>query len=579
MKQLNLANGLRIPVDIVTESVGILAKRRAGKSTTARRLTEQLFTAKQQVVVVDPKGDWWGLLFDRSGKGPGLPFIVLGGEHGHAPLQSGGGEIVGRLVVEQHVSLILDLSQFRKHEIATFMADFMETLYRLKASEKYRTPVMLVIDEADAIAPQRPQPNEARMLGAAEDLVRRGGQRGIGVTLITQRAAVLNKNVLTQIGVLIVLRTIAPQDRKAMDEWITAHGTPEQRAILLESLSSLPTGTAWVWSPGWPDADGIFQKVDMLLPETFDSSSTPKAFANRRQLANAAPVDLEALRERMADAIAHAKENDPGELKKTVATLRDEKLKLQRQLDSLRAETPAAQIEYVDKPVLTKKVLQQIEKTLSRAERVAAQLKGLGAQFDDLRLQVLGELQGVNEGLERSLAASAPLGAVQPAPGNNPLAAPTNSSGLPSGELAVLRAIAQHAAQGLPRPTITLMTGYMRSTRDAYIQRLVKRDLVRLEGSRLYPTSHGMAAVDGMAPLPTGQAAIEYWRKNLPAGESELFDIIAKAYPKPVARPELQAATNKKRSTVDAYVQRLDRRELIAVDRDGIKLADQFFHS
>jgi hypothetical protein len=407
-----------------------------------------LFTAKQQVVVVDPKGDWWGLLFDRSGKGPGLPFIVLGGEHGHAPLQSGGGEIVGRLVVEQHVSLILDLSQFRKHEIATFMADFMETLYRLKASEKYRTPVMLVIDEADAIAPQRPQPNEARMLGAAEDLVRRGGQRGIGVTLITQRAAVLNKNVLTQIGVLIVLRTIAPQDRKAMDEWITAHGTPEQRAILLESLSSLPTGTAWVWSPGWPDADGIFQKVDMLLPETFDSSSTPKAFANRRQLANAAPVDLEALRERMADAIAHAKENDPGELKKAIAALRDEKLKLQRQLDSLRSETPAPQIEYVDKPVLTKKVLQRIEQTLSKAERVAAQLKAIGTQFDDLRLQVLGELQGVNEGLERTLAATTPLGAVQPAPGNNPLAAPTNSSGLPSGELAVLRAIAQHRGAG-----------------------------------------------------------------------------------------------------------------------------------
>jgi len=64
------------------------------------------------------------------------------------------------------------------------------------------------MDEADAIAPQWPMRGEKRMLGAVEDLVRRGGQRGIGVVMLRQRAAVLNKNVLTQIGILIVLRTI-----------------------------------------------------------------------------------------------------------------------------------------------------------------------------------------------------------------------------------------------------------------------------------------------------------------------------------------------------------------------------------
>jgi DNA helicase HerA-like ATPase len=62
--------------------------------------------------------------------------------------------------------------------------------------------MMLVIDEADAIAPQKPQKGEERMLGAAEDIVRRGGQRGIGCVLVTQRSAVLNKNVLTQAQIL-----------------------------------------------------------------------------------------------------------------------------------------------------------------------------------------------------------------------------------------------------------------------------------------------------------------------------------------------------------------------------------------
>jgi DNA helicase HerA-like ATPase len=73
-------------------------------------------------------------------------------------------------------------------------------------------------------------------LGAVEDLVRRGRARGIGVTLVTQRAAVLNKDVLTQAEVLVALRTIAPQERDAIDAWIRVHGTPQEREALMASL-------------------------------------------------------------------------------------------------------------------------------------------------------------------------------------------------------------------------------------------------------------------------------------------------------------------------------------------------------
>ena len=78
------------------------------------------------------------------------------------------------------------------------MTGFLESFYRLKAQEQYRTPVMLIVDEADAIAPQKPFKGEERMLGAIEVCSPRWLQRGIGCLLITQRSAVLNKNVLTQ---------------------------------------------------------------------------------------------------------------------------------------------------------------------------------------------------------------------------------------------------------------------------------------------------------------------------------------------------------------------------------------------
>ena len=115
----------------------------------------------------------------------------------------------------------------------------------MKAKEEFRTPLMLIVDEADAIAPQKPNPGEERMLGAMDDIVRRGGQRGIGCLLISQRSAVVNKNVLTQTQVMIAMQTIARLDMDAIMDWVDVHGQVEQGKILRASLQALPTGDAW----------------------------------------------------------------------------------------------------------------------------------------------------------------------------------------------------------------------------------------------------------------------------------------------------------------------------------------------
>src|ERR1700734_1070462 len=321
MKTLHIAPDFSLPLDTVTQTLAILAKRRVGKSYTARRIVEQLVAAKQQVVIIDPKGDWWGIRSSADGKGPGLPVTILGGGHGDIPLEVGSGELVAKLAVHERVSLLLDISNFRKREVAAFMSDFLEAFYRLKAAEDYRSPVMLVVDEADAIAPQKPFQGEERMLGAIEDIVRRGGQRGIGCLLITQRSAVLNKNVLTQSEALVAMRTIAPQDLDAMNAWIDVHGTVEERKVLMASLPALPVGVAWFWSPGWPTADGIFKRVHVAAIETFDSGATPKPGEKRVEPKNLAAVDLEALRRQMAATIAKVEADDPKKLRATIAGL------------------------------------------------------------------------------------------------------------------------------------------------------------------------------------------------------------------------------------------------------------------
>src|SRR4051812_43840864 len=104
---LKLASNLSLPLDVVTHTIAILAKRRAGKSYTMRRLAEQLVKASQQVVIVDPKGDQWGIRSAADGKAPGLPLVIIGGERDDVPLDVGAGELVAKLVVEERVSAVL----------------------------------------------------------------------------------------------------------------------------------------------------------------------------------------------------------------------------------------------------------------------------------------------------------------------------------------------------------------------------------------------------------------------------------------------------------------------------------------
>lgn len=578
---LVLADGLRLPANLVTESVAIIAKRRAGKSTTARRLTEQLYHAKQQCVVVDPKGDWWGLRYDRSGKHPGLAFVILGGEHGDIPLEPGAasGEIVARLVVEERVNIILDLSNFRKPQIAPFMTSFMETLYRMKAAERYRSPVMVIIDEADVIAPQKQsREGQAEMIAAADDLVRRGGQRGIGVMMITQRSAVLNKDLLTQIGVMIVLRTIAPQDRKAIDLWIDAHGDEEQRRQLSESIPTLRTGEAWIWAPGWPTGDGIFERRQILLPETFDSSFTPDASRKARRLANPASIDLGALSQRMAETIEHAKANDPRELTATIQRQKIELADLKKRFERSSVVEHKFHIKASPPRALTKRELARISKLLTSSRAIVK----IGRAWVDA-------CDGLVRSLDRIAGTSAPQAATPAAepvslPNGHvnyraPVARPRSTSSLPPGEQAVLKAAAQFGGRGASRGTITLMSGFKKSSRDAYIARLRGKGLLDLSGDVVIATPKGIAEIGPVDPVPTGAAAIDYWRttSNLPPGEQVIFRVVADHAPAAVTREAIQAAVQLKRSSTNAYISRLAQRLLITSDRGGVRLAPAFF--
>jgi hypothetical protein len=373
MADLRIAAGLALPVDVVTQPIAILARRGAGKTYTASVIVEEVVRAKVPVVILDPTGAWWGLRSSVDGERPGLPVVIFGGDHGDVALEPSAGKVIADVVIDHPGAYVVDLSGFEsKAAEVRFAADFLERLYRAKKRET--GPLLLVVDEADVFAPQRPGPDQTRTLGATEAIVRRGRIKGLGNLLITQRAAVLNKNVLTQTEVLVVMQTTGPQDRAAIDDWIAGNGTREERDEVLGSLASLEQGEAWIWSPSFLR---ILRRVRIRARTTFDSSRTPEAGEVAIAPRAFAEVDLEQLGARIAATIEQQKANDPAELRRRIH-------ELERDLVKTRADhadpIPEVREVIVEIPVLNGQV-ERLAGILEQLVPVAEAIRGAGDQL------------------------------------------------------------------------------------------------------------------------------------------------------------------------------------------------------
>lgn len=568
MKTLRIAKGFALPLEAVTQTIAVLARKRSGKSYLLRKLAEQLFHAGQQVVDVDPKGDHWGIRYGIDGKSPGLGFIILGGEHGDLPLEVGSGDLVAKLVVEERVSVVLDLSHFRKHEVVTFVTAFSEALYRLKAREQYRTPVMVMFDEADIVAPQRTYTDgQERMIGALDDIVRRGGQRGIGCALATQRAAVLNKNILTQAQLLVALRTISPQDRKAMDEWIEVHGEPEQRATLMASLPSLPKGDAWFWSPGWPTEQGIFERVHVDAVETFDSGKTPEPGEKRVEPKGRADVDLDALRRQMAETMERAKASDPALLRKRIAEIERELAKK----PAAAAPAPAKE-RRVEVPILKDAQVKRLEGLFGRVALAGDRLEKAYGVLEAAMVALSGRLVP----FRGAPPPAAPRPAPSPPPARRPMApaaAPRAAPERPAGDVSVgtsglrrmLIALAQRP-QGLTNAQLGVRAGVSSrsGTFSTYLGRARSAGWIDGRGT-VRITDAGIAALGHFDPLPEGRALADYWIRELGGGAARMLQALVDVYPDALTNEQLgeRAQISHGSGTFSTYLGRLRALELV----------------
>jgi len=520
--ELRISPDLAFPVDVVTETLLIIAKRGSGKTHTASVLVEEMVRAGLPVCVIDPIGVWWGLRSSADGTGPGLLVTILGGEHADLPLPGESGARVADLIIDERIPVVIDLSGLSKTQQRKFVCDFMERLYH-----RNRDPLHLVVDEADLFAPLRGARESARLLGAYEDIVRRGRARGLGCTSITQRPAVLHTDIRSQAEVLIALRLIGTHDVAAIDEWVRLHATDEEAREVKASLPSLPVGTAWVWSPGWLE---ILARVKIRQRLTFDSSATPKVGQRRiipRAFAPVDPGDLERLAAQLGESEVGGKD--------AVAAQADssEVARLRRALAAATADLREAQArpaERVEVPTLAPGDVAALEQAITGLRDIAGSLElALGRAARPAPSVPKSAPGPIREVAETYISAPRP-----------PASPPGEPAGLALGkaERTVLAVLAQFP-EGCTRQQLAVLSGYSPTSLRNPLGRLRTLGLAG-KGDPILITDAGRDTIgDDYDALPTGQALVQHWMSALGKAERTVLGILLDAWPAPVSRAEL----------------------------------------
>ncbi len=377
----------RLPIEIASQATAIHGVRGKGKTNTVGVMVEGMLKAGLQVIVIDPTDVWWGLKSSADGTSEGHSIVVLGGHHGDLPLLSTSGRVIADFAVNSGASMILSLRHLRKNEQRRLVLEFAEQLYHRKGEVEHRTPLFLAIDECSTFVPQRVMGETAQLVGAIEDIVRKGRASGLGVALIDQRPASVNKDVLSQIELLICHAVTGKHDRKALREWIEGKDSKGRVDEFEADLAGLEVGEAWFWHP----VADVFDRVRVDMRATFDSSKTPEMGERVVAPSSPATVDLEGLRSSLEDAITEAEAKDPKILGHRIAELEA----TIRQLEAVEAGPDPEDVAAMVRDQVDRELVVALEAQRGQAHELVADLGQVAGRI----LGAVGELAGPIEAL------------------------------------------------------------------------------------------------------------------------------------------------------------------------------------
>src|SRR6266700_8228029 len=198
---------------LVGRSVAVLGITGSGKTNTAAVLIEELLSNGLPLTVVDIEGEYWGLKEKFE--------VLVAGRSQHAELEVGPNNAaqLAEISLKRGISIILDLSEFTQDEASEFLTQYFSSLWIASTSAKQ--PYQIVLEEAHEFVPQGIRTPLKQVLTR---IALRGRKRGLGIILVSQRSAKVEKDVLTQTSLLFLHKVVHPIDLKVYKELIPLPG-------------------------------------------------------------------------------------------------------------------------------------------------------------------------------------------------------------------------------------------------------------------------------------------------------------------------------------------------------------------
>lgn len=564
---MKLAEGLILPDDAATQVYAFMGRRGAGKTYGAGKLCELLLDAGQQIVVMDPVGNWYGLRLSADWKMAGFSVPVFGGIKGDIPLEPTAGKVVAELVAERGVSLVLDVSGFTKADQRRFVRDFCVELF--EAKKRHKSALLVVFEEAQEFCPQHVQPGDAPMKGAVERLLKLGRNYGVGAALLSQRPQAVAKDCLNLAEVMLAFQLTGPHERKAIEGWVQEVGATG-RDKLGGELPSLPEGTAFVWSPQWLS---LFGKFKIAKKKTFDASATPK-FNQPQKTGPLAPIDLNIIRVAMAATIEEAKAKDPTELRAEITRLR-------RELEAAK-RTVSVKEQIVEVPIALDGIDDRLRVIAERVGGVREELSGLAGEVSSWNRKAgtprPPRSHPINPDGHKSFRVTLPA-TYPPRRTEHTVSRNNGKSDLPRGAMDMLRALVALPA-GLSRTQIATLAVLAPSsgTFSTYLSMLKTRGLILLdeEADSFTATPAGVAFA-GSVEKPMGPIRLlQLWRDKMPGKAKDILDLFAAEHG-PFTREQVarRIGLASDSGTFSTYMSALRSNNLIRKTAGGFKVSDE----
>jgi hypothetical protein len=561
MKKIKLYNDIYIDlVKLIASKLFIYANSGFGKSWLLRWFLEQTFGEIQQIII-DPEGEFSTLRekYDYILIGKGKEFDIQADPRTAA--------LLAHRLLEEKVSAIIDLYEVEPLERERFVANFTTAL--VNAPKNLWHPYLYVVDEAQDFAPEKGDALSSKPL---HSIAKKGRKRGCCPIFATQRVSDFSKAVIAACNNKLIGQASLDIDMKRCAAEL-GFSTKEQTL----SLRDLEPGEFFAFGPA---ITKIVSKVKIGSVKTTHPDSSKMGGKIGKKVVPASAKVKKALA-KLADLPQEAAEEA-----KTTAELKEALRVAKRRISDLeRAPKEIVDLDYTTKAVKTAvdeterrhriwrdKLYQILLKTHGDMGRAVE----LFTKFVEEEAGKPGAIRTVGHAKEivKNIRKHIPHRADEPVG----LLVPTDMLPMGAGERQVLIAIAG-ALGGMTREHITVQTGYKRSTRDAYIQRLAQKGYV-VAGDRIAATTEGIAALgDDYQPLPTGQDLIDHHLRKLPEGEAKIFKFLVDPSAQDiwVTRDTLSDAIGYQRSTRDAYIQRLAARQLIEVSSEGVRASRYLF--